>query len=536
MDQVKLNSTNMSKQIKVLSVVFSCAIVAVAQTGAERPAPSAGNNVSSVAQGTNASPSAGSPDKMDEECSCGLTAPDVLSLVNGVKISGREIDEQIKDELDALKSQVIEARRRELDLQINSKLLEAEARRRGITPIRLLEQEVMAKIKEPTDAEAQDFYNQHKNQTEREFAEVKGDVIAYLRYQREQEGAKAFADRLRAATQIKLLVPNQTPQTNDADRTRVVAIVGADRVTLGEIEDALRPLSFKVQGQIYNLRKKRLEVKINDILLEQEAKRRSMAVTALLDAEVKSKAKEITEERLLAFYELNKANLKGDYAQLKEPLAQYLQAREKNMAEESFAAGLRRGATIQVFLAEPEPPVYAVGVDDQPAKGNPSATVTIVEFTDYQCPTCANLQPAIELLLKEFGDKVRLVVRDFPLQRHAYAFKAAEAAEAAREQGKYWEYAALLYGNQAALAAEDLKKYASQLGLDRQMFDQALASGKFADQVRRDAHDGVKAGVYSTPAFFINGKQVPAPTYKTLKQAVEAALEAAPKQKAVSKP
>jgi protein-disulfide isomerase len=526
----------MSKQVKILCVVFSCAIVAAAQTGAERPTPNTGSKAPPIAQGANSSSPAGPPDKKDDECGCSLAAPDVLAIVNGVKISGREIDEQIKGDLDALKRQVVEARERELDLQINSRLLELEARRRGTTPIKLLEQEVMAKVKEPTEAEAQAFYNQYKNQTAREFAEEKNDVIAHLRYQREQDGAKAFADRLRAATQIKLSVPDYAAPASDADRTRVVAVVGAERITLREIEDAIRTLNFKAQEQAYGLRKKRLEVKINDVLLEQEAKRRSMTVAALLESEVTSKASKITDERLRAFYELNKTNLKGDYAQLKEPLAEYLQSREKNMAEEAFAAEMRRRAAIQSFLAEPSPPVYTINIDDQPVKGNPSAPVTIVEFTDYQCPSCASLQPAVESLLKEFGDKARLVVRDFPLRQHADAFKAAEAAEAAREQGKYWEYAALLYSNRSALAVEDLKKYAGQLGLDRQLFDQALASGKFADQVRRDLQDGMKVGVYSTPAFFINGKQVPAKTYETLKQALEAALEAETKLKTTSKP
>jgi protein-disulfide isomerase len=528
----------MNKQVKILSVVFSCAIVATAQTGAERPAPNAGSKAPPIARGAEASSHSGSPGKKDEECGCSLAAPEVLAIVNGVKIGGREIDEQIKEELDALKRQVVEARQRELDLQINSKLLELEARSRGTTPIKLLEQEVIARIKEPTEAEAQAFYNQYKNknQTAREFAEAKNDVIAHLRYQREQEGAKAFADRLRAATQIKLSVPDYAAPAGAADRTRVIAVVGSERITLVEIEDAVRPLNFKAQKRAYDLRKQWLEVKINDILLDQEAKRRSMTVAALLESEVTSKTNKITEERLRAFYDLNKTNLKGDYAQLKEPLANYLQSREKNMAEEAFAAEMRRRAAIQLFIAEPEPPVYPINIDDQPVKGNPSAPVTIVEFTDYQCSSCANLQPVIDLLLKEFGDKVRLVARDFPLTKHAYAFKAAEAAEAAREQGRYWEYAALLYSNQTALAVEDLKKYAGQLGLDRRIFDQALASGKFADQVRRDLQDGMKVGVYSTPAFFINGKQVPAKTYETLKQALEAALGTETKLKAPSKP
>lgn len=523
----------MNMRAKVLSIIFSCAIVANAQTGAERQAAAPKSDASSVAQSPNASP----PAKKDEDCGCELAPPDVLAIVNGVKITGREIDEQIKEELDAIKRQVGDARRRELDLQINSKLLEAEARRRGITPIKLLEQEVIAKIKEPTEADAQAFYNQYKNPAAPEFAEVKNEVIARLRYQREQEGAKALADRLRAGAQIKLLIPdNAPPPANDADRMRVVAVVGEDRVMSGDVEDSIRPLNFKAQERIYGLRKKRLEVKINDILLEQEANRRSATVAALLESEVNSRMKKVTEERLRDFYELNKARLKGEYEQLKEPLTEYLQSRDRNAAAEAFAVELRGRATIQLFLAEPEPSTYAVATDDQPVKGSLSAPVTIVKFTDYQCPSCASMQPIMERLLKEFGDKVKLVVRDFPLRRHAYAMKAAEAAEAAREQGKYWEYAALLYGNQAALSIEDLKKYASQLGLNRQMFDQALDSGKFADQVRRDMQDGLKAGVNSTPAFYINGKQVPAQTYEALKQALEAALQVETKSNATSKP
>ena len=174
-------------------------------------------------------------------------------------------------------------------------------------------------------------------------------MIAHLRYQREQEGAKAFADRLRAATQIKLSVPDYAALASDEDRTRVVAVVGAERVTLEEIEAPIRTLNFKAQEQAYDLRKKRLEVKINDVLLEQEAKRRLMTVAALLESEVTSKAGEITEERLRAFYELNKTNLKGDYAQLKETLAHYLQSREKNMAEEAFAAEIAAGRRSSCF-------------------------------------------------------------------------------------------------------------------------------------------------------------------------------------------
>jgi protein-disulfide isomerase len=119
-------------------------------------------------------------------------------------------------------------------------------------------------------------------------------------------------------------------------------------------------------------------------------------------------------------------------------------------------------------------------------------------------------------------------VRDFPLTEHAHAFKAAEAAEAARAQNKYWEYAALLFANQAALELGQLKEYASRLGLDRTKFDTALDGGTFADNVRRDQLDGERAGVFSTPTIFVNGRRAGERTYEGLKATIEAALKAPP--------
>jgi protein-disulfide isomerase len=182
-------------------------------------------------------------------------------------------------------------------------------------------------------------------------------------------------------------------------------------------------------------------------------------------------------------------------------------------------------------LKEPEQPVYQISTDDQPLKGAQKAAVTIVEFTDYQCSNCAAIATVLERLLSEYSGKVQLVVRDFPLEQHTDAFKAAVAAEGAREQGKYWEYVALLMRNQSALGPEQLKAYASQLSLDRNRFDQALDSGKFADKVERDLREGIRYGVVGTPSIFINGRLIAERTYESLKTAIDAAL----KEKAVAR-
>jgi protein-disulfide isomerase len=120
---------------------------------------------------------------------------------------------------------------------------------------------------------------------------------------------------------------------------------------------------------------------------------------------------------------------------------------------------------------------------------------------------------------------VRLVVRDFPLSQHANARKAAEAAEAAREQGKYWEYATVLFRNQSALGVDKLRQYATEVGLDRARFDASLDSGKFAEKIQRDVVDGRKLGVSGTPTLYVNGKRISDNSYVSLKSAIETALK-----------
>ena len=467
-----------------------------------------------------------SPAAAKEDCGCeGKPLPDVVATINGVQIKIKDIDEPIASRIQALQQEIINARKREVELQINSKLLEAEAKKRGISADKMLEQEVVAKVKEPTEAEVQAFYDNNKTRIKGEFMEVKKEIIEYLRAERQRTEAAELAKRLRAAADVKIIIAEATPPATEAERTRLFATVNGERITSADVEDSLRPMIFELQEQIYELRKQQLDLKINDTLLEQEALKRKITSRALIDAEVMPKVKPVSEANAQKFYEENKERINGEFAKLKAQVIQYLERQESRRAESLFADQLRKGAAIQVFLPEPEPPTYAIATDDQPVKGNRGAPVTIVEFTDFQCPSCAKSQPLVEAVAGEFGEKVILVVRDFPLDQHAFAFKAAEAAEAAREQGKYWEYIAILFQNQSALEVAKLKEYASQAGLDRKRFDAALDSDKFAEKVRRDLTDGMKIGVNSTPTIFINGRRVRERSRESLKAAIEAALK-----------
>ena len=460
------------------------------------------------------------------DCACeSQVLPETLAVVNGVKITSADINKSTGNSVRELQDQVVVARKNELDLMINSKLLALEAKKRGISTVKLLQQEVLAKVKRPTQTEAQVFYDQNKARIQGEFKDVANDIIAYLYDQQQQQEAKRFADSLRAAADVKVLVTTIKPPANKAERNRVVATIQGEQITAGDIEDSLQPLVYDVQQQVYKLRKDELELSINDMLLTQEAQKRKVTTNALLDSEVKPKP--VTEEQIKEFYELNKDRVSGDFTQTKDAIKQYLEQLELRQAELAFVEKLRAAATIEQYLIEPESPVFTISTADQPSLGNASAPVTIVAFTDYQCPSCAAMHPSLERLVKEFGDKVRLVTRDFPLSQHTEAFKAAEAAEAAREQGKYWEYIQILMRNQSELSVEKLKTYATDLALDRTRFDSALDSGKFAEAVQLDLEAGMKLGINATPTVFVNGRRVMARSYDELKAAVETAFKAA---------
>lgn len=468
-----------------------------------------------------------------EDCGCEAdnTPTDAAGVVNAVKITVKDLDEAIKDQIADLRKQVIEARRRELNLQINSRLLEAEAKRRGTTSTNLVEQEIVAKAKEPTEAEARAFYDQNKEQIPGEFKDFKAQIVDYLSAQRQEEAAKKLADKLRASAEIKVLGEKVTAPEKAEDRARVFALLNGAKITSGDIEDALQALIYDVQQKLYQLRKDELQLRINDVLLEQEALKRKITASAVVEADLTPKVKKVSEADARKFYAENKDRIDGgDFDQIKVRLIDYLQKKEQRRAEIAFVEELKKGARVEINLKEPVSPAFQIATDDQPARGSADAPVTIVEFTDFECSSCQQSQPTLERVAQEYSDKVRLVVRDYPLAQHKNAFKAAQAAEAAREQGKYWEYTSVLFANQKDLGPEKLKEYASRVGLDRKKFDADLDSGKHADKVQRDMQDGMRAGVNATPAVFINGRRISDRTYESLKMAIEEALKAMAKK------
>ena len=176
--------------------------------------------------------------------------------------------------------------------------------------------------------------------------------------------------------------------------------------------------------------------------------------------------------------------------------------------------------------AADEVEVADVSIDDDAIRGDENAKVTIIEFSDYECPFCKKAEPTMKKILKNYDGQVRWVYRDFPMSYHKNAQLAAEASEAAHAQGKYWEYHDLIYENTKNLKKADLIKYAEQLGLDMEQFKSDLESGKYTEEVKKDLADGEAAGVDGTPAFFINGRKVVgAQPYEEFARVIDEELE-----------
>jgi len=225
-------------------------------------------------------------------------------------------------------------------------------KKRGVTPSQVIKDEVIAKVQAPTEADAQAFYEKNKATIQAEFKDEKNNILEFLRYRRQQELAQKLAEQLRTAAGVKIIAKPSAPPANDAERARVLAVVNDKQITMGDIENSLRPLISKVQEQVYSLRKQDLELKVNDTLLTQEAQKKGVTTRALLETEVSAKVPRVTDAQAQEFYDQNKERISGEFAQIKAQIVQYMQEHKEQEATVAYAAQLRRAATVQINLTK----------------------------------------------------------------------------------------------------------------------------------------------------------------------------------------
>ena len=297
-------------------------------------------------------------------------------------------------------------------------------------------------------------------------------------------------------------------------------VIGKETISEAQLEERIRPRLFELENRAYQLKSQALD----DLLVEREAKLRGIAAAALLKAEVEDKAAPLPEAELEAAVAAALPRYPGqDPAAVRQGVLQALKAERAQARRADFLRELRGRHGVSVRL---EPPRMTVDPGPRPARGGARAPVTLVEFSDFQCPYCGRAAPVLKRLEQRYAEKLRVYFRDFPLQIHPLAPKAAEAGACAAEQGRFWDMHDRLFEKQDELQVPALKKHAADLGLDPQRFDECLDSGRHEGAWKKDVEDGTRYGVSGTPAFFINGRMlVGAQPYEAFVGVIEEELQ-----------
>jgi len=281
-----------------------------------------------------------------------------------------------------------------------------------------------------------------------------------------------------------------------------VATVAGQAIYDEDLVSSIQAQVLALRKQEYEVKKRALDTLIDEKVLEAAAKKKELTTEKLLQQEVDAKVPEPAEAELQGFYLGQKDRWNRPFDEIKDQLRQSAKQVKIQQARQDYLKALRASGDVVIQLA---PPKVQVGHDPARLRGNPKAPVTIVEFSDFQCPYCRQVASTLKEVLAKYGEKVNLAYRDYPLPSiHPQAELAAEASRCAGEQGKFWEYHDQLF-NTSNLSRSALMDDARILKLDDQQFDACLASGKYKVEVQRDEEEGTRAGVSGTPGFFING-------------------------------
>jgi protein-disulfide isomerase len=276
---------------------------------------------------------------------------------------------------------------------------------------------------------------------------------------------------------------------------------------------------------LYEARRTVLEEIVGDRLIEAEAKALGLDAPALVEREITATVV-VTEADVNAWYDANQSRVQGaPLERVRTPIRDLLREERTKAARAAYVNRLMAKTPVTMAL---EPPRLDVAEAGRPAKGPAAAPVRIIEFSDFECPFCLRAFPIVGQVLSAYGDQVRLVYRHYPLPNHPNARPAAEAADCAAEQGKFWEFHDRLFADQTRLGVGDLKQHASALGLNTAQFNDCVDTRKFAQQVDADIAAANAAGVSGTPAFFINGRPLSgAQPFEAFKKVIDEELKRA---------
>src|ERR1700693_1806822 len=294
------------------------------------------------------------------------------------------------------------------------------------------------------------------------------------------------------------------PAVQDAlgqDGNMVIAEIDGTRLTLAQFESQRPSALFQARNNFFEVEKQAIQAYIDDFLLERQAQKEHVTVAELLERHVNTTiAKDPDDTALRVYYE--GLDTKEPFEAVRDKIIEHIQEVRLAKAKTAYIQSLRSQAKISLEL---EPPRIEISLKNTSVRGPADAPLVLVEYADYECPFCQQVQPALDRLEADFKGRMAFVYKDMPLPMHPHAQKAAEASRCAGLQGKYWEYHDLL-SKTKGFEVPQLKVTASQLGLETAKFDKCLDSGEQADAVKSTQDEAQKLGLQGTPSFFLNGR------------------------------
>ncbi len=330
---------------------------------------------------------------------------------------------------------------------------------------------------------------------------------------------------------VLLCLPAVASDAGDRPANDVVLVeVDGTNLTMADLVEKNAPALFQAQTTYYESERKAIEGLVEKYLLERQAQSEGVTVPQLLDRHVNATiAKDPSEEALRVYYE--GLDTTASYDSVREKILDALRERRLAKAKAAYLQSLRSRSSIVLRLPPPRAPI---SMTDVPRRGPADAPITLLEFADFECTYCRQAQPVISKLETEFKGKIAFAYKDFPLTMHPDSQKAAEAAQCAGAQGKYWEYHDQLFAKQE-LAPAALKTYAGDLKLDTKAFDTCLDTGQMSSRVKNEYDEAVALGFQGTPTFLVNGRYVSGnATYERLRAVISEELSAAMNRAAAS--
>jgi protein-disulfide isomerase len=401
--------------------------------------------------------------------------PEVLATSTAATFTSDSLTPEVHEAWDNREVKIADARTNLLAEMVAQKLLDMEAKAQNTT-VEKLAASVTSKMSEPTADQIQAVYDANKgNFGDTSPDEARTRIVKFLK---QNEGAKLLQAFVTSLEKKYGVTYGKDVNAKPLLSTDVLAKFGTTTIAVKTFDDANSIAIAKAWYDIYAQMRTDLVTTIYTTLVNAEATAAGIDSSEFISREITAKVRDYSEE---------------ERAALEDALQKRLFAKYK----------------VRFTANEPALGVQKISVDDDYSTGVLTAPVTVVMFTDFQCPACSRSHPVIMRVLAEYGNKVRFVVRDFPLESlHENAFLAARAAYAANAQGKFAIYTEKLYHNQDALDRDSLIKYAGELGLNVKQFELDFSSERSATEIRKDIADGKSYGIAGTPAVFVNGVSV----------------------------